>query len=173
MTVRRNPRVLSSPTVYKNPWFEVIAKSGVDFDQPYYVLRTSDYVTVVPVTDAREVVFVKQYRPALERYTTELPSGHVETGEEPAAAALRELLEETGYEATSLAALGALHPDTGRMTNRLWSFVAKVRKVAQPEEGIELVLRPIESLVAGVCSGDLSNALDLAVLAKAAAGQHL
>lgn len=43
------------------------------------------------------VVFVRQYRPAVQRYTLEFPAGLVDPGESPSQAALRELKEETGY----------------------------------------------------------------------------
>ena len=45
---------------------------------------------------AAETILVKQFRPPVGVYTVELPAGLVDEGESPAAAAVRELREETG-----------------------------------------------------------------------------
>src|ERR1700693_973923 len=47
------------------------------------------------------------------------PNGHVDPGETPIAAAARELTEETGYVADSIDEMAVIHPDTGRLSNRL------------------------------------------------------
>ena len=167
------PAVLTRRVVYQTPWFELLAKEGVGFDQPYYVFATTDYVTVVPVTRDGMVVLVRQYRPALEAFTLELPSGHVDRGESPADSARREVLEETGHEVTTLTPVGALSPDTGRMGNQLWTFVANVVRAAEPEPGVEVHLRPIADLARMIRAGELRHALDVAVLTQAALAGHL
>ena len=48
-------------------------------------------------TSRDEIVCVKQYRPPVDAYTIELPAGLIDSGEEPAKAAVREFHEETGY----------------------------------------------------------------------------
>jgi len=69
---------------------------------------------VLAVTDANEIVMVKQFRPALKQVTTELPAGFVEVDEDPRETAIRELYEETGYQCKDMRPLG-----TGRtMQNR-------------------------------------------------------
>lgn len=144
------PRIASRTTVHATPYFRLLAKAleGSNGD-PFYCLDMPDYVTVLAVTAAGEVPLVRQYRPAVEAYSLELPSGHIDPGETPEAAAHRELLEETGYEAGALELLGCLKPDTGRHANRLWCyFAAGVRRVEgshEGEAGVELVLcRPGE-----------------------------
>ena len=70
---------------YSTPWFELVSRpyGGAT----YYSLRMSDYVIVVPVTEDREIVLVRQYRPAVGQFTLELPAGHVEKGQTPEEAA--------------------------------------------------------------------------------------
>src|SRR5205814_662663 len=104
---------------FATPWFELVAKRVEGEKAPYYALRMTDYVAVVAVTGEKELVLVRQYRPAVERFTLELPSGHVEKNETPEEAAKRELVEECGLEAGTMELLGKLISDTGRNENRL------------------------------------------------------
>ena len=163
------PRVRSIETVYRTAWFQIESRACDGFAQPYYVMRTADYVTVLPIVEGRHVLFVKQYRPALDDYSLELPSGHIDPGETPEQAARRELIEETGAEAMELRALSPLRSDTGRMNNELWTFVASARQVATPEPGIELQSIPLTALPGMIASGELRHAIDLAVITQALA----
>ncbi len=56
-------------------------------------------VAILATTDQDKVVLVRQYRYAIGQFTLELPAGKLEAGEDPQQAALRELAEETGYNA--------------------------------------------------------------------------
>lgn len=59
-------------------------------------------VAVIAITPDKKIVFVEQYRKALERSLVEIPAGKLEPGEKPHNTALRELEEETGYTTTKL-----------------------------------------------------------------------
>jgi ADP-ribose pyrophosphatase len=64
-------------------------------------------VCVVPLTEAGEIIFVEQFRYAMDRVLLEIPAGKLEAGEtDRPAAARRELSEETGYTADTLIDLG-------------------------------------------------------------------
>jgi ADP-ribose pyrophosphatase len=58
---------------------------------------TPEAVAVVALTPAGDVVLVEQYRPTFGETCVECPAGGVREGESFAAAARRELREETGY----------------------------------------------------------------------------
>lgn len=73
----------------------------------WYFVDTTPSVMTVPVTADRQVVLVKQYRHNLKRDTLELPAGIVSAEEPTDDAALRELVEETGY---TLTAEGQFYP---------------------------------------------------------------
>lgn len=158
-------------------WVTVIARTieAPQFTSPqiFHSLKQSDYVAVLAVTAEGKIPLVRQYRPALETDSLELPSGLLEAGEDPEATAARELYEETGYQLSEkLISLGCLNPDTGRLSNRLWCFFA--RNVIfddhgdwQPEVGIEPVLLSKTELEAEIVSGAFKHALNLALLAIA------
>lgn len=124
--------------VYTTKWFRLVEKSVEDGSAPFYWIESPDCVTILAVTADGRVPLIRQYRPALDRESLELPSGHVDENEAHEAAAKRELLEETGYHAEKLDFLGAVDPDTGRMRARIWCYFAReVVKVAEPETGEE------------------------------------
>jgi len=162
--------VVKRETVLSTPWFKLIARwLDEPSAEPYYALEMSDYVSVLAFDEAGNALLVRQYRPALERFSVELPSGHVEDGETPEGAARRELREETGHEAGSLELLGCLSPDTGRLSNRLWCFLAPTAvRVGNPtEDGVELLTCVPDQLVAKILSAELDHALNIAAIALA------
>lgn len=76
------------------------------------LLDMAPSVTVLPLTPEGKVVCVSQYRPGPNRYVVSLPGGLVDPGEEPEAAGLRELREETGYAADRLEIIGTTYPNS-------------------------------------------------------------
>ena len=78
-----------------------------------------------------QMIMERQYRHAIGKTAFELPCGVIEKGEEPLAAAKRELQEETGYGEGSWTLLmsGCSNPDS--MSNSCYSFLATdVKKVS-------------------------------------------
>ena len=108
----------------------------------FFRIDSADWVNVVPVTPAGEIVMVRQYRHGLRDVTLEIPGGMVDPGETPQGAAARELLEETGYRAARLEAIGSVNPNPALFGNRLFAFAAhgceRVAEVAN--EGTEETL---------------------------------
>jgi len=136
---------------------------------PFYSIDADHWVNVVPVTPDEQVVMVRQYRHGSREITLEIPGGIVDPGEEPVAAAARELLEETGYRAESIRALGSLNPNPALFGNRVHTFLAEgALRVADvmngPLEETVVELVPARELPERVRRGEIDHALVIAAL---------
>lgn len=89
------------------------------------VVQHPGAVTVVACPTPDRILLVSQFRYAIGRMSLELPAGKLEPGEEPAAAALRELAEETGWRAESCRLIGQFYSTPGFSDERMYLFEAK------------------------------------------------
>lgn len=159
--------VTKQRVIYSTPWFSLVEKEINNSPNPYYLLEQPDVVSILALSDTDQILLVRQYRPALERETLELPCGHIDNNETPMEAAHRELLEETGYQADRLELMGTLITDTGRLGNKMWCYFASgLQPVAAPktEENISLIKCGRSELWPKIEAGELEHAQDIAVI---------
>lgn len=108
--------------------YEVSRLSPVGRERHFFILDAPDWVTVIPVlTDEHGdecFLMVEQFRHGSSSITLEFPAGIVDEGESPENAALRELIEETGYRAGNLINLGSVSPNPAFMDNLTHTFAA-------------------------------------------------
>ena len=118
-------------------------------------------VAIVPLIGSGEVLLLRQWRPAIMDWITEIPAGRVEPGESPHDAALRELKEETGYEAGSLVKLSTVRVSPGYSNELMHIYLAKELREgkASPEEGevIRLVRKPLKEALEEVLEGGIDD----------------
>lgn len=129
-------------------------------------LLAPDWVNVVAITEMNELVLVRQWRFGVRAFTLELPAGLMEPGEEPLAAGLRELREETGYAPAAGAArlLGKIQPNPAFMGNWCHTVLAPSctlhgAQELDPMEEVEVVTVPIASVDDMMRRGELASAL--------------
>jgi ADP-ribose pyrophosphatase len=133
----------------------------------FVVLEARDWATVVPLlrVDGEDFfLMVRQYRHGSGELSVEFPGGVVERGEDPAAAAARELEEETGYRAESIRMAGSLSPNPAIMGNTFHVFLAEGlsrsgRVELDEHEAIDSFLVPAGEARASMGEGEYSHAL--------------
>jgi 8-oxo-dGTP pyrophosphatase MutT (NUDIX family) len=165
------PRIRSRQTSTISPWVDVIARE-VEFspDQPpqvYHAVGQPDYLAIVALTPDGRFPIVRQYRPAVETFTWELPAGLADLGEDPAEGCRRELLEETGYPTRAIYSLGTASPCSGRLSNRIHSFFIQTDERIHdftPEPGLTVQLATPSELVQMIKSGEFVSQLHLGAL---------
>lgn len=99
---------------------------------PWFTLALADWVVIAAITNDGRFVLVRQHRAGVNDLTVETAGGIIDPGEEPRTAALRELREETGWEAAEAESLGWVHPNPALQANRCHLFFARD---AQPVAG--------------------------------------
>jgi ADP-ribose pyrophosphatase len=141
---------------------------GPDGEFSREVVEHPDAVAVVALDDAQQVALVLQYRHPLGTSLLELPAGTLDVpGEDPVAAAHRELAEEVGLACERLVALGTVWNSAGWSDERTHLFLAIATRPTSRPEGFEAVdeeaamtvaWRPLVDLVKDALEGVLTDA---------------
>ena len=97
----------------------------------------ADIVSVIPVTDNGKIILIKQFRPPVGRMVIEFPAGLRDEGENLQVSALRELQEETGYQAGEIRKLFAGPVSAGLSSEFLTVFLATDLKFVGKKDGRE------------------------------------
>ena len=160
--------------VFETEWFTVEEEYFNHIEslsgKPYYRITQPDSVVILALTDNNEIVLIKQFRPALDITTLEIPSGNIDDNETPEEAVARELYEETGYRCTSIKSLGMGSVLVNRLKTGIFTFLgtgAVKDPQFQPGDDIQVVLSTPEELKERVVSGHFDNLAMLSLLVLA------
>lgn len=138
-------------------------------EKDFVVIHPPDWVNILALTPDQHLVLVKQYRFGIEKFSLEIPGGMMEAGEKPAATALRELREETGYVGKRARLLGSVHPNPAIQSNRC-HFVLVERAVLSgkaewdTDEEIAVSTLPVDDVLALARRGGITHGLVLDAL---------
>lgn len=167
-------QTLASQMVLDHRWCRVrqdtVALPNGSVIDDFFVNVRPDVALVVPITADREIVFVRQYRHGVQAILLELPAGGFDPATEaPETAALRELVEETGYTTDHLIRLATLHDNPVKDTNRIHLFLAEPVIATTTQnldctEDIEVVRLPIGAVFRKIQQGEICVAGTIAAI---------
>ena len=168
------PKLGRSKRTKVSPWLEVIARdvqfSPVGSVETYFAIAQPHYLVALAVTAKGDILLVRQYRPAIQRFSLELPAGLLEEHEEPVDAMARELSEETGYSTRSIELIGKTATCSSRIDNSMYSFFIQAGEQAPgfiEEPGISVSSVSPSELRALILSGEFAEQTHLGVISLA------
>jgi ADP-ribose pyrophosphatase len=111
----------------------VSPRTGKEHD--FFVLDSVNWVNVIALTPDGRLVMVEQYRPGSNTVELEIPGGMMDAADSgPAAAAARELREETGYEGENARVLGRIHSNPAILNNITYTVLIENCRLLHPTQ---------------------------------------
>lgn len=143
---------------------DVSRRNSDGAESTFYLTENPDWVNVVSITADRMVILIEQFRHGVKSEVLEIPGGLVDEDEDKRSAALRELVEETGYTTTRMIETGRSHPNPAIQNNTIHHFLAldceRTSEVAfDDHESIVTRLVPLSELDDLVHNGKITHAL--------------
>lgn len=132
-------KTLTRQIILNRSKFLVVEEHSIELPDGHIIddwpwLITPDFVNVLAVTEEEEFLCFRQTKYAVDGTSLAPVGGYLEPGEAPLAAAQRELLEETGYQASEWIDLGHYVVDGNRGAGTAYLFLARgARRVAEPD----------------------------------------
>jgi ADP-ribose pyrophosphatase len=168
-------RVDSTKNVYVNDLiqlYEDTLELGARGKKVYIRGIRRNYSSIVPFISRTQILAIKSYRHIVDSVQIEVPSGYIENGESPQYAAIRELKEETGYEAKSIVSIGSYTLDYSMFEQTGNIFVAydlikEGEQTLGNMERIELTILSINEISRLLFEGKIINAASIVALYKA------
>lgn len=160
-------RLLAQTRIFRIEGVDLLFANGArrTFER---ILGGAASVMVVPLHEHETVLLTREYAAGTDRYELGLPKGIVEPGEDPLAAANRELQEEVGYAARELRLLQTLSLAPAYLQHQTRLVLARdLYPSAAPgdePEAIEVVPWPLADLDGLLAREDFSEARSIAAL---------
>lgn len=137
---------------------------GKQISHTFISLSIPDWINIIAVTDDDKFIMVKQHRIGTDEITLESPGGIAEINESPEVTAIRELREETGYEAGEIHLLKKLSANPAIQNNYIYFFYARnCKKIhsqnLDQEEDIEVLTLTHDEIAEMIRNGGINHSI--------------
>ncbi|WP_066719574.1 NUDIX hydrolase [Clostridium sp. Marseille-P299] len=123
---------------------------------------------IVPVAENGDIIMVRQYRNAPERYTLEIPAGGLNGAEDPMLAAARELEEETGFKSNKVEHLIDLYTTVGFCNELIHIYYTNEllpsKQHLDEDEFVEVERYSLDTLVQMILNGEIQDAKTISAI---------
>jgi ADP-ribose pyrophosphatase len=165
------PRILNKKVEYLSEWVS-LNKKIIKIEnkiETFLSIKQADYVSILAVTKDGMIPLVKQYRPAVEKFTLELPGGLKEKNLTHYQSAKQELLEETGIILKDKPKLVCkIFPDVGRLSNSGYLYFVKIKRskinLFTNEKSISCLLLKKKKIIDLILKGKIKHSLHIAMI---------
>ena len=123
---------------------------------------------IVPVTENGDIIMVRQYRNAPERYTLEIPAGGLNAGEDRKTAVIRELEEETGFKSGRVEHLLDLYTTVAFCNELIGIYYTEeltpAKQHLDPDEFLNVEVHSLSELTEMILDGRIQDAKTIAAV---------
>lgn len=158
--------VRKNSPIIRSPWLQVDKQEVETFQgdviPDYYVGSKADFIMVLAATEQNEIIILREYKHGVGDYVWNFPAGGIKPDESPEDAAIRELLEETGYVTNELEFIGSYAVSSSWLRDRAYLFIGRnARKIRAPRiergESIILFLKQMPEVLEMVRTGQIQD----------------
>ncbi len=154
----------------------IFTVESVDFHHPdrakpqdFFIINPPDWVNVLALTTDHRLVLVRQFRYGSNEFSLEIPGGVIDEGEDPIAAGVRELREESGFVGPTARLLGSVRPNPAMQSNQCHLVLVEGARADasldwDPDEEFEILALPVDEVYARAYRGEITHAMVLDAL---------
>lgn len=132
------------------------------------IIRHPGAVVIIPILDNGDIVMIKNERFVVNKTLWELPAGTIEKNEDPLHTAMREIIEETGYESKHVQHLFSFYSTPGFCDEVMHIYIAKslsfVGQQLEETEKITVHALPLQILIDMIYNEDIEDGKTIASL---------
>ena len=143
---------------------DLVTSPKLGSDHSVWVMEVPTWVNIIPITTEGDVILVNQHRFGMDKSSLEIPGGMADSNENPMEAAIRELKEETGYEAKEVIEIGRVESNPAIMSNHTYTYLALDSEQSSEQnldgtEDIEIIRKHINEIPDLIRNGVIEHAL--------------
>lgn len=166
--------VLEKKYLFENKYMtlrqEIVQLPTGQINTDYFIREWDGFVTIFAMTSDGQILLNREYKHGVKDVIVTLPAGMIDEGEDPLEAVKRELIEETGYEASEPEMVGRYIIDPSACDGHMYLYFCdniefKGGKVEDdPSEEIENLLVTPDELRAMMDSGEIAAIAQIAAI---------